>query len=170
MKYTLDKFKWFEYVDKRALQFETSDPDFDIAFQQGDHFGYRKVGTKHYLVHEDDVKFQVHVRAVDLSRLVTNSKGWNGKVKRVAVKSGKGGHDMAASKDPNVYILDINSSNLQRVYYYKKEKELEVEFKNGDVWRYEEVTLALAKKLEAAESQGSFFHYNIKQAKPQYKV
>lgn len=168
----VSKYKWYVYQDKRPLTVDTSDKDYDLTFTQGDKFGYFRRGTKHYVVHRGDLEFQVRIRERDAQRLVDNSRGWQGKIKGEVVGAGEGGVDKRKklADDPNLYVLEINSSNLKSAVYYKKEKELEIEFVSGPVWRYGDVTLRLAKNLEAAESQGSFFHYKIKNAKPQYKV
>lgn len=170
--YPANKYKWFIYEDKRNVTVETSDKEYDLEFGPGDKFGYFRRGTKHYVVHRADLTFQVRIRESDAQRILNASRGWKGKISKVAVEPGEGGVDKRAklNNDPNVIVLAINSSNLKAATYHKKEKELEVEFHNGVVWRYQEVTRKLAENMEAAESQGSFFHYKIKMAKPQYKV
>ena len=166
----LTKYKWFKYMDKRALELDCSDKEYLLGINPGDRFGYYKRGSYHYVVPRDDLTFQVRIRATDAARLLKNSTGWKGKIKGTLVAAGIGGKDKKVAEDPNIYVLDINSSNLESARYFKKEKELEVEFKNGAVWRYQEVTMRLAKAVESAESQGSFFYYKIRNVKPQYQV
>lgn len=169
--YTVDKYKWFVYEDKRELELTTSDKLYNMAFAQGDKYGYFKRGRNHYVVHRSDLTFQVRIAEKDAIRLVKNSKGWKGKIRGTQVHAGTGGKDTAmppSNKDQ--YVLDINSSNLAAGVYQKKEKALDITFHSGAVWRYEEVTLREAKALENAESQGSHFHYKIKLVKPQYKL
>lgn len=166
------KYKWYVYEDKRHFEVETSDKRYNLEFGPGDKFGHFKRGRNHYVVHRSDLDFQVRIRESDATRLLNASRGWKGKIKGEIVSAGEGGVDKRAqlNNDPNVYVLAINSSNLKAAAYYKKEKELEIEFVSGPVWRYQDVSLKLAKAMEDAESQGSFFHHKIKFTKPQYKV
>lgn len=170
MSYTVDKYKWFVYEDRRTVEVETSDDRYDLTFMQGDKFGYFKRGKKHNIVHRSDLKFQVTISEKDAERLIKNSKGWKGKIRKVQVMPGTGGKDKTAVSDKDTYVLDINSSNLRSAVFHKKLKAIDIEFHSGVVWRYEEVTLRQAKALEAAESQGRYFHYKIKLVKPQYKL
>lgn len=168
----LTKYKWFKYEDKRALELDCSDKEFLLGIYPGDRFGYYKRGAYHYVVPRNDLDFKVRIRGSDAARLLDNSSGWKGKIKGVVMQPGEGGKDKRAKikADPNIHVLEINSSNLESAKYFKKEKELEVGFKNGAVWRYQEVSPKLAKDLENADSQGSFFYYKIRNVKPQYQV
>lgn len=166
----ITKYKWYVYQG-RTVKLNTDHPEFDLELSKDEKFGYRKIGLNHYLVDRSNLKVRFKLLAKDAARLIKNSKGWKGKIKGTPVDAGKGGLDKAIVKDSkDIYRLQIDSSNLSEAWYDKKDKELHVIFHNGAHWAYQEVTLALAKKLESAESQGRFFIYRIRDAKPQYKV
>jgi len=55
----------------------------------------------------------------------------------------------------------IESSNINQTIYDTKTKNLEVTFKNGLTYLYEEVPHQTYTKFRMAESQGSFFNKNI---------
>jgi hypothetical protein len=59
---------------------------------------------------------------------------------------------------------------LKRAWLDKKAKEFHAVFHSDVHWVYEDVSLALAKQLEKAESQGQFFHYRIRNVKKQRKI
>ncbi len=166
------RFKWYTYKDKRPLELDCSDPDFLLGIYEGDRYGYYKHGNRHWIVPRNDLDFKVHIKAKDAERLLKSSAGWKGKIKGVqALPGDKGGKDVPAPpRSKDVYVLDINSSNLKAARYFKKERSLEVTFHSDVVWMYKDVSPQLAKQLENAESQGSFFYYRIRNVKPQYKI
>lgn len=58
--------------------------------------------------------------------------------------------------------VSVNSSNIYNVGYDRKEKRLEVEFKNNSVYQYEDVDPDVFEDLIYAPSVGRYFHDNIK--------
>lgn len=56
---------------------------------------------------------------------------------------------------------DIESSNLKRTEYDTSSKLLEVTFKNGVKYVYEDVPHQIYTKFRMSESQGKFFNLNI---------
>lgn len=58
-------------------------------------------------------------------------------------------------------INDIESSNLKRTEYDTQTKLMEVTFKNGVKYVYEEVPHQIYTKFRMSESQGKFFNLNI---------
>ncbi len=169
------KYKWFIYQG-RTVTLVTDHPEFDFQLSEGGKFGYRKIGVNHYLVSRADLNTRFKIKEKDAIRITTNSKGWKGKIRGIQVEGGVGGKDtpkkaaMLAPEDKNIYTLAIDSSNLKRAWLDKKRKELHVVFHSDVHWLYEDVSLALAKQLEKAESQGQFFHYRIKTVKKQRKI
>lgn len=55
----------------------------------------------------------------------------------------------------------IESSNINQTVYDTKTQNLEVTFKNGLIYIYEEVPHQIYTKFRMSESQGSFFNKNI---------
>lgn len=60
----------------------------------------------------------------------------------------------------------VDSSNLDSVGYDPRSETLEVEFKNGGVYRYLEVPEEEWRSLRTAESKGSYLNSHIK---PSYR-
>lgn len=58
--------------------------------------------------------------------------------------------------------VSVNSSNIYNVGYDKKAKTLEVEFKSGSTYQYEDVSKKVFNELVHAFSVGKYFHENIK--------
>lgn len=58
-------------------------------------------------------------------------------------------------------LNEIESSNINQTIYDTKTQNLEVIFKNGLVYSYEEVPHQIYTKFRMAESQGSFFNKEI---------
>jgi hypothetical protein len=56
----------------------------------------------------------------------------------------------------------VSSSNLASVGYDEATKTLEVEFKKGSTYQYEDVPQSEYERLMDAESVGSYFASNIK--------
>ncbi len=56
----------------------------------------------------------------------------------------------------------VLSSSLRSVGYDAAKQELEVEFKNGGIYRYSEVEPAVARGLLRAESKGSYFLEHVR--------
>lgn len=57
---------------------------------------------------------------------------------------------------------NIESSMLNSIGFDQDTSTLELEFKNGVVWQYYDFPESLWYEFEAAESQGKFFHAEIK--------
>ncbi|AGS81992.1 hypothetical protein O152_gp107 [Pseudomonas phage PaBG] len=179
----ISRYKWFLYQG-RDVVLVTDHPEFDLQLVKEAKFGYRKIGANHYVVARSDLDVRFKIKEKDAKRIINNSRGWKGKIRSVPVEAGTGGLDapVKSSKgkrtpsnvpdknDPNLYVLQIDSSNLARAWLDKKAKELHVVFHSDVHWVYEDVSLKLAKQLEAAESQGRFFIYRIREVKKQYKV
>ena len=58
-------------------------------------------------------------------------------------------------------IVDIESSNLKRAQYDTESKLLEVEFKTGAIYEYEEVPHTIFTRMRMSESQGKYFNTEI---------
>lgn len=58
-------------------------------------------------------------------------------------------------------IVDIDSSNLKRAQYDTETKLLEVEFKTGATYEYEEVPHTIFTRMRMSESQGKYFNTEI---------
>lgn len=58
--------------------------------------------------------------------------------------------------------IDVNSSTLLRVRYDEKTNTLEIEFQGGRVYQYFDVPKPIFEALLQADSQGKFFHGQIK--------
>jgi hypothetical protein len=166
----ITKYKWFLYQG-RPIHLVTDHPEFDLEMEEGNKFAYRKIGANHYLVSRGDLDIRFKIKEKDAKRVIANSRGWKGTIRGVKVVNGAGGLDKPKkSDDPNIFTLHIDSSNLAQAWLEKKEKLLHVVFHSGVHWAYENVSLALAKQLESAESQGQFFIYRIREVKKAYKV
>ena len=58
-------------------------------------------------------------------------------------------------------LNEVESANISRTEYDTETKEMIVEFKNGQRYKYDEVALRTYTKFRMAESQGSFFNKEI---------
>lgn len=173
------KYKWYIYKG-RLVTLVTDHPEFDFQLGPEGKFGYRKIGANHYIVSRADLNIRFKIKAADAERITTNATGWKGKIRGIQVEAGgpvtkpkkaKGSDKYPDENDPNLYILKIDSSNLLRAWVDKKAKELHVVFRNSEAhWLYENVSLALAKQMENADSQGQFFYYRIRGVKPERKI
>lgn len=56
----------------------------------------------------------------------------------------------------------VNSSNLQSVGYDSNSETLEIEFKNGSIYQYPGVPVAIYQGLMAASSHGKYFAQYIR--------
>ena len=63
----------------------------------------------------------------------------------------------------------VNSSNLESVGYEKSSMTLEIEFKNGGIYQYFNVSEDIFEALMNANSHGSYFHANIRNGGFDYK-
>lgn len=57
-----------------------------------------------------------------------------------------------------------NSSNIVSAGYDETDHILEIEFKDGGVYKYLDVPLEVFDSFMNSESKGKFFHQNIKNA------
>jgi len=57
---------------------------------------------------------------------------------------------------------NIDSSMLRSIGYDADSSTLELEFNSGAVWQYFDFPESLWYEFEAAESQGKFYHQQIK--------
>ncbi|VFQ47442.1 KTSC domain-containing protein [Desulfoluna butyratoxydans] len=57
---------------------------------------------------------------------------------------------------------NIESSMIRSIGYDSSNSTLEIEFNSGAVWQYFDVPETLWYEFEGAESQGKFFHREIK--------
>lgn len=64
----------------------------------------------------------------------------------------------------------VESSTLRSVGYEEQKELLEVEFLNGDVYRYEGVGVGTHQELMGAESIGRYFHKHVSRSFPYTKV
>lgn len=174
------KYKWYTY-NGRMVTLVTDHPEFDFQLGPGGKFGYRKIGANHYIVSRSDLNIRFKIKPNDAERITTNATGWKGKIRGIQVEAGtpvaarpknvKGSDKYPDENDPNLYILQIDSDNLLRAWVDKKAKELHVVFRKSEAhWVYEDCSLAFAKKLESADSQGSFFYYRVRGVKKERKI
>ena len=63
----------------------------------------------------------------------------------------------------------FDSSNILKTTYFKQAQRLYIAFNRGGTYSYEHVTPELYEQFENAESQGKFFHQNIKNSKHPYR-
>jgi hypothetical protein len=64
----------------------------------------------------------------------------------------------------------VASTNIVAIGYDEQAQTLEVEFMNGAVYQYYNVTQALFEQLMQAPSKGQFLAYQIKNAYPYSRV
>ncbi len=65
-------------------------------------------------------------------------------------------------EDENIPRKIVQSSLFKSVGYDKTKELLQVEFKNGDVYNYSDITEEMYKALTSAESIGKYYLANIK--------
>lgn len=65
-------------------------------------------------------------------------------------------------EDENIPRKAVQSSLFKSVGYDEKEQLLQVEFKNGDVYNYSDITQEMYQALSSAESIGKYYLANIK--------
>ena len=68
----------------------------------------------------------------------------------------------AAEPPKRIARAAVTSSNLAGVGYHAPSKTLEIEFKNGGIYRYYEVPPATHSALMDATSKGGYFQKNIR--------
>lgn len=62
----------------------------------------------------------------------------------------------------------VNSSSIKSIGYSIDDKELEVEFKTGDIYLYYNIPQLIYKQLMNADSIGSAFHFLIREGDYSY--
>jgi len=62
--------------------------------------------------------------------------------------------------------LPVDSSNLAAVGYDPETRTLEIEFRNGRVYRYFDVPSDVYEELMAADTLGGYFNRNIRNRYP----
>lgn len=66
--------------------------------------------------------------------------------------------------------VTVQSSNVRSIGYDAANRLLEVEFRSGDVYRYEDVLLSEHEELMAAKHKGKFVAWKIRPNRTFYKV
>lgn len=64
----------------------------------------------------------------------------------------------------------VASTNVASIGYDEQSETLEVEFLNGNIYQYFNVSLALYEQLLASPSKGQFLNANIRNAYPYSRV
>lgn len=64
----------------------------------------------------------------------------------------------------------VISSNLKSVGYDSTTDILEIEFKNGGIYRYSGIPARVYDELMSSSSHGRYFHKNIREKYPTKKV
>jgi hypothetical protein len=67
-------------------------------------------------------------------------------------------------------LKKVNSSMVYAIGYDPKSKTLEVVFRSGKVWVYEEVPKKVYQELLKSESIGSYMRENIVDFYPSYSI
>jgi len=67
-------------------------------------------------------------------------------------------------------LKKVNSSMVHAIGYDPKSKTLEVAFRSGKVWVYEEVPKKVYQELLKSESIGSYMRENIVDCYPSYSI
>lgn len=84
-------------------------------------------------------------------------------ISMVAINVKDGSH-AETNGDVEMKRVTVTSSNILAIGYDEVSKELEVEFKNGWVYRYFNISPALDANLMSASSHGSFLDAYVKKA------
>lgn len=58
-------------------------------------------------------------------------------------------------------MVKVTSSNIDTVGYDNDTRQLQVTFKSGDTYRYQDVPVSTFASLLTAKSRGSFFAKNV---------
>ena len=64
----------------------------------------------------------------------------------------------------------VESSNLASIGYDSETSTLEIEFKNGAIWQYFDVSESVWYEFDSSESKGRFFNREIKGKYSESKV
>ena len=71
---------------------------------------------------------------------------------------------------PDWQFAQVNSSNLDRVGYDSESKKMQVVFKKGTIYEYDDVTQAEYYGLLEAKSPGQYLSDHIKGVKPYRRI
>ena len=96
---------------------------------------------------------------MNLVEKVLRSQEFNKREKQIIVSKLNEGEEVN-----KITRVPVESSNLASVGYSGVDEVLEVEFQGGSVYRYSEVPVEVYEELMNADSHGSYFHYNVKEA------
>jgi hypothetical protein len=58
--------------------------------------------------------------------------------------------------------VPVNSSNINCVGYDAKNASMDIEFRDGGVYRYYDVPVAVYEQFLLSDSKGKFFHAQLK--------
>lgn len=171
------KYEWFAYNEPKVIEFKAKMGHniLELEIDKGSHFGLRQVRGKWRLLDPDELSGSLMLSDFDAKRLIANSRGWAGKVSRYKVDAGQGGMDTLnkvkkSTVSKGRVSVKMNSSMFSRGLYDTKKKELYLVFKNGAVWRYDNVTRNEIKNFQTAESQGHWYNENIKGVKDSHRL
>lgn len=59
-------------------------------------------------------------------------------------------------------MTPVNSSHMRAVGYDEPTRTMHIEFQNGDLHEYKQVSPDFHKRMMQSKSVGSFFHQNVK--------
>lgn len=158
-----NQFRWYEYKG-RGIKFSTTKGE--LRLKTGLVFGLRTVTDKYYVTDVEN-KITIRIEAFDYNRLIANSKGFTGVVGKQTLKPGIGVLD---KKDREDGYVRIDSGMFTRGKYDAKKKTLTLEFRNGAVWQYRNVTAKEVMAFEKAKSQGAYFNEVIKGEKESQRM
>jgi len=166
------KYRWLEYVGRRAvLDVMGSDKqEYDIELSKGEKFGVKKFRGSVFILDSTNLAVQFKLTPEDAKRLIGNAKGYSGKVGRYKVLPFDGGKDKAnmgknRTDEHGRLKLIVDSSVFQSGMYDKENQRIIVQFKNGAIWQYADVSAKEVKSFERAASQGRWFNRNLKGVK-----
>lgn len=158
-----NQFNWYEYKG-RGIRFTT--PKSEIIIKKNHVVGIRSIADKYYVTDVEN-KVTIRIDVADMHRIVSNSKGFTGIVKGTKLRPGVGALDKRDREDGYVRI---DSGMFTRGKYDAKRKTLTLEFRNGAVWQYSNVSAKEVMAFEKAKSQGSFFNEVFKGTKESQRM
>jgi hypothetical protein len=158
-----NQFNWYEYKG-RGIRFTT--PKSELSIKKNHVVGIRTISDKYYVTDVEN-KVTIRIDVADMHRIVGNSKGFTGIVKGVKLRPGVGALDKREREEGYVRI---DSGMFTRGKYDAKRKTLTLEFRNGAVWEYSNVSAKEVMAFEKAKSQGSFFNEVFKGTKESHRM
>lgn len=152
------RYDWYTYQGKKL---NISTPDADVSLSKGEVFGISR-GTRTYVYLVDmDRDHQVRLEDHDAERIINNSKGYTGVIGKTTLKAGVGGLDRPRDEGE----VRINSTLFTKGHYNAQKKALSLQFRNGNIWQYADVTPKEVMEFERAKSQGKWYNEYIKATK-----